>query len=85
MIILRTAAELASRRAAAAGPLAPLADSLAADLAPWLDRDVPLPPEKARITRSGGRCPADGTLLAFDPAEREWHRCPVQAARQDDR
>ncbi|MBI2795186.1 MAG: heparinase II/III family protein [Gemmatimonadetes bacterium] len=76
MIVFRDRAALEARRAVAAGPLAPLADSLAADLEPWLGRDIALPAEKARLTRHGGRCPADGTPLAFDPASPRRHRCP---------
>ena len=84
MIIFADAGALDARRVAVAGPLAPLADSLAADLAPWLDRDLPLPREKARMTRAGGRCSYDGTLLAFDPGQPRLHRCPACGTEYDD-
>ncbi|GLC27640.1 heparinase II/III domain-containing protein [Roseisolibacter agri] len=67
---------LDARRAAATGPLAPLAASLAADL----ERVLAAAPEpdarKARLSRAGGRCPNDGALLAFDPFSPRVHRCP---------
>ena len=66
---------IAARRAAAAGPLAPLADGLAAELEPLLVRELFVPPEKAMLTRRGGRCPADGTPLEFDPFSPHSHRC----------
>lgn len=75
---------LAARRDAARGPLAPLAASLAADLAPFLDADLPLPPEKARLSRAGGRCPRDGTYLRFDPRSPRRHECPRCGAAYDD-
>lgn len=58
-----------------AGPLAPLADSLAHDLEPLLLRTPPIPPQKARLTRIGGRCPVHGGLLEFDPWSPAAHRC----------
>ncbi|HEY0969443.1 MAG TPA: heparinase II/III family protein [Gemmatimonadales bacterium] len=71
------ASVLAERRRAATGPLAPLAASLAADLEPVLARDLWLPPEKARLSRSGGRCSADGAYLRFDPGSPRRHACPT--------
>jgi hypothetical protein len=66
------------RRAIAAGPLAPLAESLAADLDRLLpDEDVFVPRDKARMTRRGGRCERDGTFLEFDPRRPHRHRCPT--------
>ena len=60
------------------GALEPLADSLAADLDRLLpDEDVFVPPEKARMTRQGGRCPRDGAFLEFDPRSPRRHRCPT--------
>jgi hypothetical protein len=60
------------------GSLAPLAASLAADLDRLLpDEDVFIPPEKARMTRKGGRCEKDGSFLEFDPRSPRRHRCPV--------
>ena len=58
------------------GPLGELADSLASDLEPVLSRELFLPAEKARMTRRGGRCETDGTLLEFDPFSPHAHRCP---------
>ena len=66
-----------ARRDAAAGPLAPLADSLARELEPLLAADVYIPREKAVLSREGGRCSADGTLLDFDPFKPHEHRCPT--------
>ena len=67
----------AQRRQAVApgGPLAGLADGLAAELAPLLQRDLPIPEFKARLTRAGGRCPTHGDLLEFDPFAPTTHRC----------
>jgi len=60
----------------ARGPLAPLAESLAADLRPLLTRELYFPEQKALLSREGGRCALDGTLLEFDPFNRTEHRCP---------
>ena len=66
------------RTAIVSGPLAPLADSLAADLDRLLpDDDVFIPTEKARMTRRGGRCERDGAFLEFDPRTPREHRCPL--------
>ena len=65
MTVLLHAGDLAARRQAAPGTLHPLADSLARDLEPLMGRDVFIPPEKARMTRRGGRCEQDGTMLEF--------------------
>jgi hypothetical protein len=65
------------RRAAAIGPLAPLAQSLAGELEPLESREIYFPSEKALLSREGGRCARDGTLLEFDPFEPHAHRCPV--------
>ncbi|HSA56872.1 MAG TPA: heparinase II/III family protein [Gemmatimonadaceae bacterium] len=85
MTLLAGSAELAGRRALASGPLAPLAASLAADLDRLLpDEDFFIPPEKARLTRGGGRCARDGSLLEFDPQSPRRHRCPQCGDRYDD-
>ncbi|HEX2717278.1 MAG TPA: heparinase II/III family protein [Gemmatimonadaceae bacterium] len=76
MSLLVAAAELEARRGAAAGPLRPLADSLARDLAPLIADPPFVPHEKARLSRAGGRCPNDGTPLEFDPRSPRAHRCP---------
>lgn len=73
---LLSPAQLAERRAAAHGPLAVLADSLAADLEPLLASEPFVPRVKARLTRAGGRCPRDGSTLDFDPFSPRAHRCP---------
>lgn len=78
MTVLLSPDALAARRAIARGPLAPLAASLRDDLSQLLDAGTPwIPAEKARLTRVGGRCPAHGTLLDFDPWQPHAHRCPV--------
>ena len=76
MSVLFDVTALDSRRVAAAGPLCALADSLAADLEPVLARELFVPSEKARLSRRGGRCETDGTLLEFDPFSPHAHRCP---------
>lgn len=84
MTLLVTPAELDARRAAAAAPLRPLATSLARELEPLLERDVFIPEEKALLSRIGGRCPSDGSLLDFDPWSPRVHRCPVCGSSYDD-
>lgn len=83
MLLLRDDA-IPARREAANGPLAPLAISLAEELAPVLSAAIELPPEKARLSRLGGRCPADGAMLAFDPWSPRVHRCPACGAELRD-
>ena len=61
-------------------PLAPLADSLAQDLELLINRELPIPEYKARLTRHGGRCPVHGTFLEFDPWSPHDHHC-VRCAR----
>ena len=78
MILLREEA-LEARRGVAAGPLAPLADSLNADLEAVLARPLFIPEEKARMSRAGGRCPNDGMVLDFDPFAPRAHRCSTCA------
>jgi hypothetical protein len=76
MTLLLSAGALEARRSVAAGPLRPLASSLAADLEPLLTRDLFFPTHKALLSRAGGRCATDGMLLEFDPFEPNAHRCP---------
>ena len=76
MTLLVTAEELGERKRIARGPLAPLADSFAADLERLLVAPREVPREKARLTRAGGRCPADGTPLDYDPWSPDAHLCP---------
>ena len=70
---------LAARRALSApgAALAPLADSIAADLERLMSRDLYVPREKALLSRAGGRCETDGTQLEFDPYSPDEHRCPT--------
>lgn len=56
--------------------LAALRDHLVARAAPVLERMPPVPRVKALLSRDGGTCPHDGTLLAFDPWSPDRHRCP---------
>lgn len=80
MTVLLTAAQLAARAAVVedAPALRALLQSLRDDLAPLLQAGAPwIPPDKARMTRRGGRCPAHGALLDFDPWQPRAHRCPV--------
>jgi len=74
--VLVHARDLEARGQAASGPLRALADSLARDLEPVLARELFVPREKARMTRRGGRCEVDGTMLEFDPFSPRSHRCP---------
>jgi hypothetical protein len=76
MSVLLTEAQIVARRAVASGPLISLSDSLARDLEAVLARDLFIPAEKARMTRRGGRCEVDGTMLEFDPFSPRLHRCP---------
>ncbi len=68
---------LPARREMARGELAPLASSLAADLEELLRGDIYFPSQKALLSREGGRCAIDGTLLAFEPFQPHEHRCPA--------
>ena len=77
MILLLSTSALDERAAVASGPLKSLAESLAGDLEPLLTRDLYIPADKALLSRQGGRCARDGTLLAFDPFTPHEHRCPV--------
>ena len=76
MSLLLPLNQVLERAAAARGPLSPLAQSLAADLRPLLSRELYFPEKKALLSREGGRCALDGTLLEFDPFNRSEHRCP---------
>lgn len=75
MALLLDPALWPARRAAAAGPLAPLAESLASELEPLLASDIYIPRDKAVLSREGGRCAVDGSLLEFDPLKPHEHRC----------
>src|SRR5439155_4136106 len=75
--LLVTPQELRARGDVARGPLRPLADSLVADLEPLHADELFIPPEKALLSREGGRCPRDGSSLEFDPSSPRSHRCPT--------
>lgn len=77
MMLLSSDDDLAQRRDVADGPLAALAASLAADLDPLRSRELYFPTQKALLSREGGRCARDGTLLEFDPFSPGEHRCPT--------
>lgn len=70
--------DLPRRRVATAlgTSLAPLLDGLAHELDPLMAGALPIPEQKARLTRAGGRCPTHGVLLDFDPWSPHAHRCP---------
>jgi hypothetical protein len=55
--------------------LGAIANGLSIELAPWLSQGLPIPAQKARLTRDGGRCPVHGTLLEFDPSRPHAHVC----------
>ena len=75
MSLLLTRQALVERRGVAAGPLSPLVASLRGDLERLVSSGVEIPREKAMLSRDGGRCPRDGSQLAFDPFEPHRHRC----------
>lgn len=75
MSLLISGRELFSRREIVRGPLRSLTASLAADLHPLLDGDILFPHDKAVLSRDGGRCARDGSLLEFDPFAPHDHRC----------
>lgn len=77
MTVLLTPQEIEARRSVSQEALTPLAQSLKRDLTQLLAAGTPwIPDEKARMTRLGGRCPAHGVLLEFDPWSSRAHRCP---------
>ena len=75
MSLLVTRDELLARRAVATGPLAALAEGLRRELEPVITTRPEVPLEKALLSRAGGRCEKDGTLLEYDPFLVQ-HRCP---------
>ena len=77
MSLLLSDDALRGRATVAHTELAPLADSLARELAPVYERPLFIPSEKALLSREGGRCPRDGVMLDFDPFSPHEHRCPV--------
>lgn len=67
---------LLARRRVAAGALAPLATGLRRELQPLIDHPPAVPTLKAHLSRAGGRCERDGTLLGYEPFDAR-HRCPT--------
>lgn len=76
MSLLLSPDAFVGRAKVARGGLAPLAQSLASDLAQVIDRPLYIPEAKALLSREGGRCPADGAMLEFDPFSPRTHKCP---------
>ena len=74
MSLLVTREELQARRAVAKGPLALLASGLRRELEPLLVNLPEIPAAKALLSRAGGRCAQDGSLLEYDPFVVQ-HRC----------
>jgi len=74
MTLLVTQDQLFTRRAVARGPLAALADGLRRELDPVVTGVPEIPERKALLSRAGGRCEHDGTLLDYDPFS-PHHRC----------
>jgi hypothetical protein len=74
--LLIDTAGLDERRGIAASALAPLTQSLRADLDRLLREGFEVPHEKALLSRDGGRCERDGTQLRFDPFSPRAHTCP---------
>lgn len=67
--------DVEARRMVAKHSLAPLAEALRMELEPLVSGPLVIPERKARLTRIGGRCELDGTLLEFDPWSPREHRC----------
>ena len=76
MTLLLGTQELEARRPIAIGGLHPLAQSLASDLQRAIAHGLFIPEAKALLSRDGGRCRNDGTMLDFDPFSPHDHRCP---------
>ena len=72
--LLVASSELGTRRRIAQGALSPLAQGLRRELQPLIDGDHDVPAQSALLSRAGGRCARDGTLLAYDPFDVR-HRC----------
>jgi hypothetical protein len=75
MSLLIDGAALAARRGVAAHALSELTASLRADLDRLVREGFDVPREKALLSRDGGRCDRDGTLLRFDPFSSRAHSC----------
>ncbi|MEP6765918.1 MAG: heparinase II/III family protein [Gemmatimonadaceae bacterium] len=69
--------DVAKRRTLASTSFATLVTALRSELLPMFNNGaIPIPAQKARLTRIGGRCPFDATLLSFDPWRPNEHHCP---------
>lgn len=77
MMLLLGEHALAERATVARGELGALARGLAAELEAVETRELYVPKEKALLSRAGGRCERDGSILEFDPFAPHRHRCPV--------
>lgn len=79
-----TGDELAARQQLVdeAPELAALRDRLLTQSRLLIKRNPPIPSLKGLLTADGGFCPADGTLLTFDPWSPGRHRCPQCGAAQ---
>jgi hypothetical protein len=77
MSFFYTADDAAARGPAVRGPLQPLLRSLTAELEDVMSKPLYVPAQKALLSREGGRCPKDGSLLEFDPYSPQAHRCPT--------
>lgn len=73
-----TAEELVARRETVQGSadLRALLEHLRQRARPVIERMPPVPEHKALLSTDGGRCPDDGTQLAFDPWSAAEHHCP---------
>jgi hypothetical protein len=67
--------DVAERRALASSGLQQLTQALRREIEPLIAGALPIPEQKARLTRIGGRCALDGSLLEFDPWSPHEHRC----------
>jgi hypothetical protein len=74
--LLTTRSQLEERKRVASAELAPLARGLRWELAQFVESPPEVPREKALLSRPGGRCAIDGTLLRYDPYDAR-HICPV--------
>jgi hypothetical protein len=75
LLLNRAALDARRRTIDGAGELRALRERLGTDLAPFLDRPVHVPAEKALLSRWGSHCRDDGAELAFDPFAPEAQRC----------
>lgn len=79
-MLLLESSRVAERRRICRGGLALLRESLCAELQPVIAQPPEIPAAKALLSRAGGRCENDGTLLEFDPFSPRAHRCPTCGA-----